>query len=389
MYFHWPTFARAMRAALARDHFRGRHAAWVFGLSSAFVVLRTIVLLGRTLDHLVFPGFRNQPLRQPIFIVGNPRSGTTFLHRLMSLDRRFTTMRLIGSILPTISLSRLLAALARVDRAVGGPARRTLASISGRAFHAWSGIHRTRLSEPEEDEQLFVYSLLTPVMTLLFPFFREIHDWEYVDRLDARVRRKLMKHYVGSLQRHLYNEAGERTLLVKNTSITGRLQSTIECIPDMRVVHLVRNPYESIASLLSMYTATWSRLAPQVAGDVTATRALAYLFCDYYRYRLDVLSKLPSSQVVEVRYEDLTRDSEQVVRRVYAEFGLKMTADFSRRLRVASDRARSYQSKHDYGLDRFGLTEKEIYRRLEDVFEHYGFESAAATEEKRVVPAEA
>jgi hypothetical protein len=35
------------------------------------------------LDRVFFRGYRKQPIDRPIFIVGNPRSGTTFLHRLL------------------------------------------------------------------------------------------------------------------------------------------------------------------------------------------------------------------------------------------------------------------------------------------------------------------
>jgi hypothetical protein len=385
MYFHWPTFARTMRVTFSRGHFHPVHAAWVMGLACAFLVLRSVVLVGRALDHIIYPAFRRQPLRQPVFIVGNPRSGTTLLHRLMSLDRRFTTMRLFETIFPSVAVCRFIDALARADNAVGGPAHRTMESICRRAFSAWTGIHRTKLSEPEEDEQLFVYSLLTPVLTLLFPFFSEIEDWNYVDRLDTRVRRKLMGHYFGSLQRHLYYDGGNRTLLIKNTAASGRFWSMLDAMPDMRVVHLVRHPYESVASLLSMYAATWRRLAPQVAGDTTKARSLAYLFCDYYRYRIEVLKTLPASRVVEVRYDDLTRDPEQAVRRVYSQLGITATEGFDRRLRLASKRARSYASKHVYGLDRFGITEQEIHDRLSDVFEEYGFDSAIPSVEEQVL----
>ena len=35
------------------------------------------------LDRILFPAYRKQPIDRPVFIVGNPRSGTTFLHRLL------------------------------------------------------------------------------------------------------------------------------------------------------------------------------------------------------------------------------------------------------------------------------------------------------------------
>ena len=138
-----------------------------------------------------------------------------------------------------------------------------------------------------------------------------------------------------------------------------------------------------------MYTATWSRLAPQVAGDETTARSLALLYCDYYRYRIDVLSSLHPSQVVDVRFEDLTADPEGTIRELYDCLGLTMTHDYSRRLRSASARARAYTSVHDYDLDRFGVERQDIYDRLADVFEEYEFESALPSSRYEILHEEA
>ena len=381
MYLHWPVLRKALRVTFSRKHFHPVHAGWVVGLSVAFFVLRGGVLVCRGLDHILFGAFRRQPVRAPIFILGNPRSGTTFLHRLMSLDQRFTTMRLYQTIVPSVVLYRLVGAVRWLDDRLGRPIQRGVEGMSERAFKAWKGIHRTRLSTPEEDEQLFVYSLVTPVLTLLFPFFDDLNEWDYADRLDERARHRLMGQYVGSIRRHLFCEPAGRTLLVKNTSASGRLRCTLEAFPDMKVIHLIRHPYETIASLLSMYTATWNRLAPHVAADTQVIRPLAYLFCDYYRYRLEVLRELPSSQVVDVRYEDLVEDPAGTISRVYAALGLDVTSAFVDRLDDAVRKSSTYVSTHQYNLSQFGLTEDEIYSRLEDVFQEYKFDVAHGIEE--------
>src|SRR5664279_1611006 len=46
------------------------------------------------LDDLLFPGYKQQPIEKPLFILGNFRSGSTFLHRLLSRDMEmFTSLR--------------------------------------------------------------------------------------------------------------------------------------------------------------------------------------------------------------------------------------------------------------------------------------------------------
>ena len=50
-----------------------------FGLLQLRQVISAITL---GLDYVFYPSHRKQPIDRPIFIIGNPRSGTTFLHRL-------------------------------------------------------------------------------------------------------------------------------------------------------------------------------------------------------------------------------------------------------------------------------------------------------------------
>ncbi len=61
------------------------------------------------LDHVFFPGFRRQPVKEPVFIVAPPRSGTTLTQKLMSLDvERFVHVKLYQTIFPVGLLPAVL-----------------------------------------------------------------------------------------------------------------------------------------------------------------------------------------------------------------------------------------------------------------------------------------
>ena len=49
-------------------------------------ILRIVIGIGRIIDRLLFPGAFKSKIKSPIMIVGNPRSGTTFLHRYLVKD---------------------------------------------------------------------------------------------------------------------------------------------------------------------------------------------------------------------------------------------------------------------------------------------------------------
>ena len=61
----------------------------------------------RGLDHVVYPGFKKRKLDRPIFILGNPRSGTTFVHRFLLNSQRLCAFELWEMLLPAITARRM------------------------------------------------------------------------------------------------------------------------------------------------------------------------------------------------------------------------------------------------------------------------------------------
>jgi len=111
------------------------------------------------LDDVLFPAYRRQPVERPLFILGNFRSGSTFLHRLLARDSTtFTGLRTWDIFLmPSITQRRLFHALGRVDAWLGGPVMRLLRRFDARYFGAVR-IHKIGLFEPEEDEMILMYA---------------------------------------------------------------------------------------------------------------------------------------------------------------------------------------------------------------------------------------
>src|SRR5688572_9207818 len=73
-----------------------RQFNWKIWLLSAFFIFlfslhQLISLIFRLLDEIFYHGYKKIHIKQPVFIIANPRSGTTYLHRLVALDdERFT-----------------------------------------------------------------------------------------------------------------------------------------------------------------------------------------------------------------------------------------------------------------------------------------------------------
>jgi len=374
MYFHFKTLIAALFEACRPANFSLRHLFFAVTFTVLFLMLRAVVWCGRKLDYLFFPGYRKQPVKAPIFIIGNPRSGTTFTHRLMSHDKVFTHFKLVDTIFPAVSFYKLFALLENIDRRLGGPLARLINLVSDKGFEGWKGVHKTGPKEVESDEMLFVYTMLSPLVGLLFPYFAVLPYVRFVDRLPAHQRQKIMAYYLDCLKRHMYATGPDKILLEKVALIAGRLQSILETLPDTRLVHLVRHPYQSIPSLISMFAIPWKILAPRAIQRDDAYQELAELIFDYYRYILEIKKKLPAEQYLEIYYDDLVADPRRSVERIYSHFNLPMGDEHRLFLEAESRKAQAYKSKHHYSLEQFGLSKQQVYEALEDVFEAYGFE---------------
>src|SRR5262245_50690034 len=104
MYLDCKLFTQALHLTLFKTPFSFRRWAYVFFFTALYGVMWILVAAGRALDHLFFPGFKRQSVREPIFIVAPPRSGTTLTQKLLALDEeRFVYNALYQTIFPAVT----------------------------------------------------------------------------------------------------------------------------------------------------------------------------------------------------------------------------------------------------------------------------------------------
>lgn len=375
MYINLKLFFKAEYLALFQQPFRLRRWVFVLFFTALFWAMWCLVALGRWLDYLLFPGFRRQEVRDPVFIIAPPRSGTTLLQKLMARDEeRFACVRLMDTIFPAVSFHRLFQGLAWLDRRLGGPFARLTGWMERRFFGGWDDLHKMRFNEPEEDDGFFVYTFVTEAIYLLFPYVHELWGAGFCDALPARDRRKVMRYYRSCLQRHLYAVGPGKTLLSKATQFSGSIMSILEEFPDARIITIIRHPAHSIASHVSVFYPVWRVISPEVAKDAPQSRHYAELAAAWFRHLLQARLKIEPRRYICVRYDELARDPGAAIGQVYAHFGLEMSAAFKARLEAANRSQREFKSKHRYTLEEFGLSREWLRKEVGEVLDFYALE---------------
>ncbi len=372
MYINLDLFFRAEYLAFCKTKFSLRRWAYVIVFTVLFWLMWIVVAFGRLLDRLLFWSFLRQEVREPVFIVAPPRSGTTFLQKLMALDEdRFVHAKLYQTIFPSVFYQRCFDLIPLIDRCTGRMLTKLMTWSEKTFFGGWDDMHKLRFDEPEEDDGFFVYSFVTEAIYLLFPYVDELWEAGFADALGADQRRGLMRYYRSCLQRQLYANGPGKAVLSKATQSSGSVESLLEAFPDAKFITIIRHPYQSVPSHVSVFYPVWHAHSPDIAKDGPVSKSYARLAVKWYQHLFEFRSKVNPRQYYCLDYRDLTKNPKAAVEKLYEHFGWTMSDDFCGRLTAAVDRQRGFESKHYYTLEEFGLSKEWIQEELGPLLDHY------------------
>lgn len=349
----------------------------LFWLGSLYLLVSNLFLLA---DHLLFSRFRRLRIHNgPVFVIGNMRSGTTRMHRLLCDDRRHTTSLALWEILfPSLIQRRLLIGLAWLDRVLlrGFFARRLTAAQDAK-FGKARRMHHWDVLAPEEDEWVFFHCLRSASLTIFFPDLAEFLDLSWTDEQPERTRRRMMEFYDGIIRRQLALHGADRRYVVKSPTFTQKLRTLLAHYPEAKFIYLVRNPHEMMHSGISLVFKTWRALGCRPALLERSTRVLGETTLRIYEYAEEVMPMLRADQIQVVEYDELLAHPARVMERLYRAFGWKLEPDYAAHLAAEEARAQGYQSEHRYSRTELSPPDAEIERRLSFLFDRYGWQRHA------------
>lgn len=343
--------------------FRHRFAVdWRYGHIAVADTIGSVVNLLCGLAEYLTHGHRVRGARiarDPIFIIGHWRSGTTLLHELLGLDERHTYPTTYRCMAPCHFLLT-----ERFFRHLFGwaiPRRRPMDNMAVSWDH------------PQEDEfALCMMGVPSPYLTIAFPnsphHFSKFIDLQGLSRAELERWKARFVHFLKKLTLR-----DPRRLVLKSPLHTCRIPVLLELFPRARFVHIVRDPYAVFPSTVQL----WSSLYRSHGLQRPRLHGLGDFVFDTYRlvharYR-EGRAQIPPGQLHELRYEDLTRDPIGQMRALYEKLDL---GGFDR----VMPRLESYLANTaDYTTNRYELKPEqvaEIGSRWGDIIRDLGYEKA-------------
>ena len=361
---------RTLFALLSKNRFAVSPSVGRIHIVVSAVIFSFMNSLLNRVQRVVYGGrIGRVELQPPIFILGHWRSGTTFLHELLTCDPALTAPSTYECFNPGhFHLSARL--FTKFDYLI--PSTRPMDEMK----MSWHN--------PQEDEfALLNMGLPSPYEELAFPNHRKraapfLRVDEFSPRDQARWRESFIT-FLKSVTLHRVTEDGGAAprLVLKSPPHTARLAVLREMFPDAKFIHIVRDPAEVFPSSVH----TWSSLfevqgcqtpraealpngAPSIEDYVLST------FNELYRDFAQARDAIPPDQFCELRYEDLIADPLAQLQRVYDQLQLGHFEEAGPHFVTHLAAVRNYQpSRHHVAAD----LHREVRRRWAPFFETYGY----------------
>lgn len=247
--------------------------------------------------------------KDPIFVLGHWRSGTTLLHEYLALDPRFASPTTYQCFAPW----HFLLTEGLVTR-FGGfllPEKRPMDNMKA----GWS--------LPQEDEfALMNLGAPTPYLRILFPNHPVPFEGTLASRSFSPQELSRWKQSLDGFLRAVTYKV-RKPLILKSPPHTGRLGILRAMYPEAKFVHIVRDPRKVYPSTLKLWKTLDQIQAVQAPTHEEqlqdfVLRTLPNMYASFEADRVG----LADSQLIELRYEDFIADPVSSMARIYEQLNL-------------------------------------------------------------------
>jgi hypothetical protein len=317
-------------------------------------VLESLMTRLRTEDWIRrHPEIEREEIRAPIVVVGQTRTGTTMLHRLLASDPRHHGPLWWEVRFPApLPGTRWDAPDPRIPIAEAEVAGILAADPEQASIHPWDA------QAPDEEIMLLEHAFLShvPESFTNLPSYRTWIDGQDWTPAYAYLRRFLQFLQWQKRQRGALRERW----VLKTPGHLGYLDTLLRVFPGALIVQTHRDPVQTIPSAASLNRSLW-RLSSDDVDERLAGRQWQQRMAWAVARSLASRERIPPQQLADVWFADALSDPLGVVEKIYAQFGIAFTAEAREALaQWLRDNRRDKRPPHEYTLAEFGMTEAQI-----------------------------
>lgn len=254
--------------------------------------------------------------KDPIFIIGHWRSGTSFLQYLLCQDPQFGFMNKFQVVFPDIFL-------------YSEPFLKPIISKIPKTFNiardAQNMSINLELDSPSEIE-IALTTMISPASLHwghIFPedsdqYFRKYLFFERADESEIEQWR-VDYHYL--IKKISLKSAG-RQVLIKSPGNTCRMDKLLELYPQARFIFIHRNPYDVFYSNKKLWSTLLDNLALQDFSNRQMEEEIVRVYKKLMKGYLRQRKSVPEKQLAEIRFEHFIGEPVKELAKVYEKLNL-------------------------------------------------------------------
>jgi sulfotransferase family protein len=300
-----------------------------------------------------YPEIGEEVIEAPVFLMGLPRSGTTYFQYLFDRDRRFRLIRTWESIMPSPppcfdpeSVTRRRAAWLEMQK-------------QRKHFEGFEALH---LYDEDGSDECHAFLEQSFGAAGLHNLYRVPSYFDYLmDELDLAQTYRIHKRQLQALQWRCEH----RPWALKYPNHVIAMKEILAVHPDARMVMTHRDPVQTLASICKM---TFNLRGMRSAGPVDPKEVGRNMlhFIDRHIERIMSFDQSPEgSRVVHVDYYALIEDPVREMRAIHAGIGMETPEDVAEAVgdwhRANPKNARG---RNEYTLEQYGLDQAEVAERF-------------------------
>lgn len=313
------------------------------------------ILVQRLRAHALWraePAIADVPLPAPLVIVGQMRSGSTRLQRLLACDPQLAFTRFFESWQP-LPGPVLLGRDARLLSS------RALLAVAKRLNPDFALHHPTGVAEPDEELGFHAFSLHGSVFEAAarLPDFARWCEAADADAVYAEFRRLLQT--VAWTRRCHGADTRPRPWIIKVPQLTQDLPALVRHFPDARLIFIDRDPAAMVASAASLVSSQMRVQSDEVDRPWVGREWLRKVALR--RARIDAFRARHDGPHFDIAFDAMNRDWQTQMRRLYDGLGLRLGEAARQRMAAyLAASARLGLDRHRPDLAQFGLTPADV-----------------------------
>jgi LPS sulfotransferase NodH len=297
------------------------------------------------------PGVFGADIIPPVIVTGQPRTGTTNLHRLLAAApgaRALQYWELMHPF-PMKGAESRSERVALADR---------MLKLRRRLTPELDATHYIRPDSPEE----CMFMLGLTFHSRIFWNVASVHSW--LEWYNAADRAGKYRDYADMLRWYQAQYPGERLVLKAPDHVDG-IGALLDAVPEAMIIQTHRDPVAQFGSYLSLGEQT-RRIAARTPQRDADTRSSIAMTRSANLRNSAARRKYPG-RVIDVEYNRLVSNPLETVAMIYRTLGLDFGKEHEKA--VAAHARRNRKGKHglhSYSLADFGLTDQSVRQQLPD-----------------------